>query len=509
MKKIISTITLAFVVAICNAQDGTLDLSFDADGIVTTPIGTANDFGNTVVIQSDGKIVMAGNSGNNLALARYNTNGSLDNTFGTGGTVTTNLGCANASGSSFAIQSDGKIVVGGYCGIFPNYDFALTRYNMNGTLDNTFGNSGIVITPILSAGDQGMAVAIQNDGKILLGGSTDNGSNGDLALARYNTNGSLDVTFDTDGIVTTATGKANDIIRAVAIQSDGRIVVAGYSYTSKSYSYDFIIARYNSNGSLDNTFGTGGILTTAIIHNTNDYAESIAIQTDGKIIVGGYSFTGLLLLARYNTNGTLDITFGSGGTLSIAFGCAYQNDYSVALQSDGKILLGGYSNLNNANADFALARFNSNGTLDNTFGVSGIVTTPIGNGADIATSLAIQSDGKIVLAGRTHNGTNYDFALVRYNNTITTTINTLANQILEIKMYPNSFSTQTTFETNQFFNDANLNVYDIYGIQVKQLINISGQQFILQREHLPSGLYFFYLTQNHKTIASDKLMITD
>jgi len=126
---------------------------------------------------------MAGNSGNNLALARYNTNGSLDNTFGTGGTVATNLGCANASGSSFAIQSDGKIVVGGYCGIFPNYDFALTRYNINGTLDNTFGNGGSVITPILSEGDQGFAVAIQNDGKILLGGITDNGTNGDGSYA--------------------------------------------------------------------------------------------------------------------------------------------------------------------------------------------------------------------------------------------------------------------------------------------------------------------------------------
>ncbi|NOT35957.1 MAG: T9SS type A sorting domain-containing protein [Saprospiraceae bacterium] len=509
MKKGIFIITIAIASLNCFAQDGSLDLSFDIDGIVTTSIGTSNDFGNTVVIQSDGKIIVAGKSGNNLALVRYNINGSLDYTFGNAGIVVTNLGCANASGSSCVLQRDGKIVVGGYCGIFPNRDFALTRYNSNGTLDNTFGNGGTVITPILTSGDLGNSVAIQSDGKILLGGSTDNSANSDMAIIRYNTNGTLDNTFDSDGIVITAIGTGSEIIRSVAVQADGKIVVAGFSYTSASFSYDFIVARYNSNGSLDNTFGTAGIRTTSIINSENDYGESIAIQHDGKIIVGGYSFTGYLLMARYNINGSLDPTFGNAGKVSTDFRCAYPNNYSVALQKDGKILIGGYSRLRSVNSDFALARYDISGRLDNSFGAGGILTTSIGAGDDIANSVAIQSDGKIVLAGITNNGLNNDFAVVRYNNTITTEINTNSAQETEIDFYPNPFSTETILHSSNLLKDATLSIYNSFGQIVKEIMNISGQEVSIARDKLPSGLYLAILTQDNQVITTEKLLIVD
>ncbi|MBK7233776.1 MAG: T9SS type A sorting domain-containing protein [Saprospiraceae bacterium] len=492
-----------------NAQSGSLDFSFDNDGILTTTIGTGNASGNTIVIQPDGKILLGGNSGNNLALARYQINGSLDDTFGMGGAVTTNLGCANASGSTMELQNDGKILLGGYCGIFPNYDFALTRYNTDGSLDQSFGNAGSVITPILNAGDQGLSIAIQNDGKILLGGVTDNGSNGDFALVRYHTMGSLDSSFGTHGKVITAVGPASEIIRAVVVQQDGKIVVAGYSYTAASFSYDFVVARYHTNGSLDNSFGNRGILTTAIIQNTNDYAESMVIQADGKIIVGGYSFKGHLLMARYTTHGVLDPTFGTGGTISTVFGCAYQNDYSIALQSDGKILLGGYSTLNRVNSDFAVARYTSDGKLDHTFGIGGMMHTPIGSGHDIATSIAIQPDGKIVLAGRSQNGNKYDFSIVRYHNTISTGINTTADQTTEINIIPNPFSLYTSLQAEHNFNNAILTVYNSYGLEVKQIKNISGNSMTLHRNELQSGLYILYLTEENKVLAVNKLVIID
>jgi len=507
--KILIFSTSFSMAATAYSQDGSLDPTFDNDGIVTTSIGSGNDQGNTVRIQSDGKIVVAGNSGNNLAIARYNENGSLDNTFGTGGIVTTNIGCANASGSDFIIQPDGKYLIGGYCGIFPRYDFALTRYHINGSLDNAFGINGTAITPILNAGDQGLALAIQNDGKIIQVGYTDNGSNGDFALIRYHSNGALDTSFDIDGKVTTSVGTANDIIRAVAIQDDGKIVVAGYSYTNPSFSYDFVVARYNINGILDNTFGTGGILTTAIIKNTNDYAESIAIQTDGKILVGGYGFDGHLLLARYNANGTLDGMFGIGGTLSTAFGCSYQNDYCVALQSDGSILLGGRSNLNGVTSDFAVIRYKPNGSIDTNFGMNGIVTTPIGSGDDIATSIAIQQDGKIVLAGKSYNGTNYDFALARYSNTITTSLELPETQEFKLKIQPNPFSTETTILSNSPLNNVTITLYNSFGIPVKSLNNCSGKSIVISRDILTQGVYFIHLSHGNHLNSIHKLLITD
>lgn len=495
--------------AIAFTQDGSLDPGFDTDGIVITAIGSGNDIGNTVRIQMDGKIVVAGNSGNNLALTRYNTNGSLDNTFGTGGIVTTNIACANASGSDFVIQTDGKLLVGGYCGIFPRYDFALTRYNTNGTIDNSFGLNGTAITPILNAGDQGLAIALQSDGKIIQAGYTDNGSNGDFALIRYHSNGTLDTSFDIDGKVITAVGSANDLIRTIAIQADGKIVVAGYSYTNPSFSYDFVVARYNLDGSLDNSFGTAGILTTAIIKNTNDYAESIAIQPDGKILVGGYSFDGQLLLARYTYNGTLDNTFGSNGTRSISFGCSYQNDYSVALQSDGHIILGGHSTLNGVGSDFALVRYKPDGSIDSNFGSNGIVTTPIGTGDDIATSIAIQQDGKIVVAGKSHNGTNYDFAVVRYNNTLTTEINVAETRNIELKIQPNPFSTETTIQSNIYLKNATLVLYNSLGIPVNSFKSHSGNSLVLSRDLLPIGVYFIQISQGTNFNLIKKLIIMD
>ncbi|MBK8449289.1 MAG: T9SS type A sorting domain-containing protein [Saprospiraceae bacterium] len=503
------TFSMCCVISIFTySQDGSLDLSFDHDGKITTAIGNNNDLGNAVIIQLDGKIVIGGKSGSNAALVRYQTNGSLDNTFGTGG-ILNNIGCFNFAGNSLTMQSDGKLLVGGYCGIFPNFDFALTRFHSNGILDNTFGTNGTVITPVLNGGDQGMAVAIQSDGKILQGGYTDNGSNSDFALLRYLENGTLDSTFGNNGKVTTAVGIAGDIIRSIVVQSDGKIVVSGFSYTASSFSYDFVLVRYNSNGSIDQNFGSAGVTTTAIINSTNDYGESMTIQVDGKIIVGGYSYTGYLLLARYDIHGKLDNSFGNKGTVSTLFGCAYQNKYSIILQSDGKILIGGYSTLNSPASDFSIARYKSNGTLDNSFGSNGIVRTPIGNGDDIATSIAIQPDGKIVLAGSSYNGSNFDFAAVRYNNEITTGVKKATNQISKLKFYPNPFSSETKCQADVSFEEVCLTVYDFSGFQVKQQLNISGKSFKLERDNLPAGLYFIRFTQKGKTIQSDKLVIID
>ena len=284
-------------------------------------------------------------------------------------------------------------------------------------LDPTFGSGGIVTTNFPTAGiDEGRAVALQADGKIVAAGSAYTGAatGSDFALARYNSDGSLDATFGAEGLVTTDVGGSQEVARSVAVQGDGQIVIAGWSDSQ----LDFILARYNSNGSLDTTFGAGGIVITDIGSGAPDSANALAIQADGKILVagdalgtGGYNFA----LARFNSNGSPDLTFGSGGIATTDIG-ANEGAYALAVQNDGKIILaGGGPQVSSPLEDFALARYNSDGSLDATFGAGGIVNTDFLGNFDTAYALAIQADGKIVAAGTT-TGTSIDLALARYNS---------------------------------------------------------------------------------------------
>ncbi|MGO8714932.1 MAG: delta-60 repeat domain-containing protein [Smithella sp.] len=401
-----------------SSVSGSLDTTFGTGGIVTTPIGSYDAYAYALGIQSDGRILAAGYSSNgsnyDFALVRYNTNGSLDTTFGTGGTVTTPIGSGNAIANALGIQSDGNIVATGSSYNGSNYDITLVRYKTNGSLDTTFGTGGIVTTPIGSYDAYAYALAIQSDGRIVVSGYSSNGSNYDFALVRYNTDGSLDTTFGTGGIVITPMGSGYDIAYALAIQSDGRILAAGNSYNGSNY--NFALVRYNTNGSLDTTFGTGGIVTTPIGTGDSE-ALALGIQSNGNILAAGKSFNGShydFTLVRYSTNGSLDTTFGTSGIVTTPIG--NYDSYAIALgiQSDGNILAAGKSP-DGSNNDFALVRYNTNGSLDTTFGTGGIVTTPVGNGADYANALVIQSDGNILAAGKSLNGSHYDFTLVRYN----------------------------------------------------------------------------------------------
>jgi uncharacterized delta-60 repeat protein len=211
----------------------------------------------------------------------------LDTTLGTNGKVTTAIGGQDFA-TAVAIQSDGKIVVAGYSLNGANDDFALARYNTDGSLDTTFDTDGKVTTAIGASVDRASAVAIQSDGKILVAGFSSDGFSTDFALARYNADGSLDTTFSSDGKVTTAIGASYDYASAMAIQSNGKIVVAGSALIN--YTDDFALARYNADGSLDTTFQIAGKATTAI--RSDDSAHAVAIQSDGKIVVVGETWGG-------------------------------------------------------------------------------------------------------------------------------------------------------------------------------------------------------------------------
>ena len=245
----------------------------------------------------------------------------------------------------------------------------------------------------------------------MVAGQTDVGIDTHFALARYNTNGALDSTFGAGGIVTTDISDYNSA-RALAIQSDGKIVVAGY--TSIGGYNDFTVVRYNTDGSLDSTFGIANSgIALADFGGGNDYAYALGIQSDGKIVAAGRSFGNDFAVVRFNADGTLDTTFGAGGGVITAVGSYADKAYALGIQSDGKIVTAGHNEVGGALDEFALVRYTSNGALDSTFGTNGIVTTEIVNAS--ASAMRIQSDGKIVAAGRTSVGGGYDFALVRYN----------------------------------------------------------------------------------------------
>ena len=341
--------------------------------------------------------------------------GGLDGTFGTGGKVITHFTNSDDSGYAIALQTDGKIVVAGNAG---GTDFAVARYNVNGSPDMTFDGDGMVVTDIAGLSDYCYAIAIQSDGKIVVAGETTVGQSSDFAIVRYNADGSLDTSFDTDGKVTTDLFGNGDGARGVAIQDDGRIVVAGSTVTSTAY--DFGVARYNTNGALDSTFGSGGKFSANILGTTlpgSDQGNAVAIQGDGKIVVVGSSWYDPFLqfaMIRCNANGSLDSSFGTGGLVTTLFGGGWGGANAVAIQNDGKILVAGNGNLP---ARFGVVRYNTNGSLDGTFGSGGIVTTEFGSGSSAgANSVVVQNNGKIVVGGTGSNGTNgSDFAMARYN----------------------------------------------------------------------------------------------
>jgi uncharacterized delta-60 repeat protein len=373
-------------------SDGTPDSTFGDNGIVNLldPPGLAIF---AVAIQSNGSILLAGAEMPNLdegsallELVRLNANGSLDITFGAFGTVTNGSGVA----LSMALQPNGQIVVAGLINSGGVQMFGVARYNENGSVDAAFGNGGEATLPLSAA----LSVAVQSDGKVVVGGvaglSTSNNitgfpnilSGGQFAMVRLNTDGSLDTSFGSGGMIQTGILNASAISQ-IAIQIDGKIIAAGTAETSAGL-LDFALVRYNTDGSLDTSFGNGGIVTTNIDGN-DDVAFGLALQVDGQIVVAGSSFSpadqpgnsGLfffplstlsgtsIALARYNSNGGLDSSFGSGGTVITPLQQGV-GAFSVVIPQDGKIAVAGATSTGSGAFEFALAQYDA-GTLAGDF----------------------------------------------------------------------------------------------------------------------------------------------
>lgn len=491
-----------------HAQPGTPDLSFGNNGMVVTDFGTQNEFneGYTVLVQPDGKIIVGGyvnaNGSDNIAAIRYNANGTLDTAFGTGGVAMNDFNGGADYGLEVLLQSDGKIVVVGYAFLGSgNTDLAVVRFLANGDVDTSFGTQGKVSTDITGYNDYAFAAALQADGKIVAAGAAQTAGAGDICVVRYNTDGTPDQTFDGDGIMCADMAGDYDVAFSVAVQPDGKIVTAGYSKTGPSY--DFSLARFNTNGSFDTNFGNGGVVTTPV-GPSEDICIAMALQPDGKIVLAGYVWDVNITdtdygVVRYNTNGTLDNTFGTNGIATGPISNGYDYLRSVEIQPDGKIVAAGQTGTAGF-TDLCLLRFTAAGTLDPTFNGTGIIIDDVNGEQDYAEGLVVQPDGKIVIVGGTVVPPDVDMVVARYLGDLEIGVVDFAAWNQMVFICPNPVSESSVLQyTLASPEEVSVRVYDAQGKLVSVLIDNQLQQAGDYRQplhlspDLPTGMYLVEL----------------
>jgi uncharacterized delta-60 repeat protein len=376
------------------AAPGQLDSGFATSGKTRTDVG-GTDWAAGVAIAPGGDVVVAGGSGSDAAVARYDAAGRLDPTFGGSGTVVTDLGGDDAA-DALVVQRDGRVVVAGHRGP----DLALARYSLDGRLDRSFGRDGIVVTD-LGAAERALRLLLRPDGRLVVAGSRPDG----LVLARYLRDGRLDARFGRNGTVVTRTPGVD--WRSAALGRDGTIVAVGARITTgPAQAMAIAVARYRPDGRLDRTFAGDGL---KVMSPRRHWAGAlhVAVRPDSRIVLGTHGHVGAaagFALVRLRRDGTLDRAFGNGGVAvsSVGYGV-----HALALDRRGRIVTAGRTM---SLLDFVVARFLPNGRRDRSFAAT---VTDFG-GVDTPFWLALQPDGKVVVAGASGTSLLGDIAVARY-----------------------------------------------------------------------------------------------
>ncbi len=481
------------------AQPGSFDTTFNGDGraLYCFPINTAH-FAISNAFQSDGKILcLSHNNYSAFELVRFNTDGTLDTTFGTNGYRNYD---AFPNGGYYVwnmvVQPDDKIVVTGLqqngTFTYPNA-YWVARLLPNGDMDTSFNGTGYLDVSLGTPQDRSTCIALQPDGKILLGGTS--GSTAQyFTMIRLTTTGAFDTTFGINGVAQTAfDGSPQSWGTCIAVQPDGKLVMGGFTQTSDILPFNFGLVRYLPNGTLDTTFGTNGKVVTDIVPTDSDQATDVLIQPDGKIILAGIQGTNTTLLmtaVRYFPNGTLDMGFATNGILTIPNSVCQKN--SVALQTDGKLIFGGGGD----STIFRVYRYNSSGIVDTTFGNNGFVD---GMGY-AANKVLIQSDNKIVVGGGAF-GEN---------------VNTSCNLVIRLNpselgveefagttgvVYPNPTTGVCNLQLTNSFANGTVQVYDVMGRKVMSLdCARDDKNVIIDLTGYPSGVYLCEIQTEEGTI---------
>lgn len=478
------------------AQYGSLDKTFGVDGIILPTFGLLESENHFLVVQSDGKIVTgetvsAHGANAQFYLLRYNSDGALDTTYGNNGVVISNFSESTARVYAIEMQADGKIIVSGNVSEWGN---CLIRYNSDGTLDNSFGTNGKIIkgTKFINS------FALQTDGKIIVSQSSyeDTGLGSANSLARYNSDGILDADFGVNGNI------ATDFSGKIALQPDGKILFL------RDASADFFITRYLNNGLLDYSFGTDG--TAVIDVDVNDGIVTATTQHDGSILFVGcswhpidtYSYLIHYSLIQLSSNGSLDTNFGKLGITPLQI-----RTQELAIQTDGKIIaVGGTLPIPDGPNQIALSRFFANGNPDETFGSNGIVTTSLGQSIrGSASSVKLFLDGKIIVGGvfcEAYLSCHPHSFMSKYNSGVILPNAGFSAPKNTFIIYPNPVNQIVNLDFN-LDNPENISI-DLYDSNGRKLTNLLEKKafetgFFSQKLELPEslskGVYFLNITK--------------
>ncbi|KGO90874.1 T9SS type A sorting domain-containing protein [Flavobacterium subsaxonicum] len=487
-------------------SNGMADVLLDADGKVTTAFEKGNDFLSHIVVLPNDELIAVGTTEHkerntsfykDIVLSKYYSDGSPDTTFGNFGKVVSVFGDNLNQVTATSFQPGGKIILGNVYSVYstPGYFGELIRYNVDGSLDATFGINGknaLNFTP--------SSIVFQADGKMIVaGGGTLEGVNG-FIISRYNSNGTLDANFGTDGQLLVFFGQTSYGNASILIQPDNRIILFGSSSDPNLYNGSITLstARINSNGSLDTTFGTGGKETTLIGYTYFPYAGTI--KPDGKLIIAGVSNGPHFSTVRYNANGTIDPAYGTAGILTSDLSGDYSQVTSVLPQPDGKFLVAlKMPGEAPESCDFMIKRFNADGTFDDDFGGQNGITTSFYDGYDAAFAVGLQSDNKVVVAGSANNGVSMDFALTRYTNTILN-VDHFNNDSFGLVLYPNPVKDKLYIK-NVEGGKLEIRGYCIYNTLGQLIYSGAASDSEVPTTNFSKGLYSILINTNNGTVS--------
>ena len=509
MKRLLLSAFICTLSVASFAQAGTLDSTFGVNGVVNSLIDSGAICSKLIALPGN-KLLATGNYKKNGRfvphITRYNADGSIDNSFASNGT-----GIADDTTSisifSAVQQTDGKVIV---CGDYYNgtgYNFRLVRFKADGSVDSSFGSNGRVNTAVGngSSDNIGRNILLQPDGKIILAGNTYINGNSDFIVLRYKTNGVLDSSYGTNGMTVTAIGNQSDNAYAIAMQQDGKVIHVGDHYDGTLWS--LAVLRYDTSGHLDNTFGTLGQVVMPL--GTGDiYGYSVLVQGSQKIVVGAFSQTYNNTLLRFNSNGTPDNSFGNNGICYRSFATSDHANFIDTL-SNGDIILANRSTLNNT---YAFAKFSSEGLLDTTIGDSGLVVVTVNTGYDYSMTVAVDGSNHIIIGGYTNTANGNNIVMARFKSGVPACVRTVT-QLHDVCLYPNPAARDMVLSYSLPDNDRiSILIYDETGRIVSKVAGkeqqYAGKQsvkFTLSNS-LPTGNYILSITGNKGAYGTIKFV---
>jgi uncharacterized delta-60 repeat protein len=491
------------------------DSTFSNDGIIIHPIGSINDEIRAITIQPDGKIIGVGMSYTSspafiCGLSRYLPDGNLDTSFAGSGFFTDSYGQLSCAWHAVALQNDSMIVVAGTARdtVSLTDNFAVGRYHTDGSVDSSFGTNGKLMTDFFGSNDLCRSMVIQNDGKIVAAGTTgDSLSNFYMAAIRYNTDGSPDTSFSNDGNTIVDFGlKAS--CTAMLIQPDGKIILCG-AVTITNTIFNLAFARINTNGTIDSTFGSNGKQVFTTSYSFTPY--SAALQNDGKIIASG-SATVIspyehFAIARILPAGLPDTTFSNDGIATTLLGSFNDLGRSLTLQNDGKIIVGG-STSTGLQSDMAMVRYNTDGTLDNSFGSGGKFIFPTSTSFEMIYTLQFQPDGKLIAGGFSQQNNQRQFAVLRFMDDLSIGVLEFSDVKNNLLIYPNPVGNHINLKYELKSDElVSINLMDLQGRIIQSFYKGQWQSsgvydLTLDFSTISSGSYLLQISNNssYKTV---------